>query len=105
MSHDNFLSRQPLTSGMAVAGLLLSMPIPLFGIIVSTLALKDIKTGARTGRSIASWGVVLGWVGLLAGIAAAAVAIYLGFAAIISFANAMVGITDITVPAPVVVAP
>lgn len=67
----------PLTSGMAVTGLILSFVAPFFGLIVSTLAFRDINSGTRRGRGIASWGFGLSLIGVLAP-AALVVAIIVG---------------------------
>ena len=71
----------PKKSGMAVAGLVLGIigAIPCFwgcfifailGIVFGQLGKKDIRDsgGAKDGEALAKWGVILGIVGIVAGV-------------------------------------
>jgi len=63
--------RVPVTSGLAIAGFVLSFFCALLGIIFSAMALSDINgsMGQKTGKGLAIAGLVISIVGIVLNIA------------------------------------
>ena len=67
-------------NGMAIAGFVLSLVLPLFGLIFSLIALNGMKTsGNQQGRGLSIAGIIIGVVDIIAGIVI--VVIFMGRAA------------------------
>lgn len=64
----------PRTSGMAIAGFVLSFFCSLLGLIFSIMGLNEVKNsrGAVTGGGLATAGIIISIIGMLIGIAVVA---------------------------------
>lgn len=61
-------TRSNKTNGLAIAALVSSFFISIVGIILGHIALNQIKRTGEGGRGLAIAGLVIGYLGLLAGI-------------------------------------
>lgn len=64
----NYAAPAPKTNTMAIAALISSFFISLLGVILGHIALNQIKNTGEGGRGLAIAGLVIGYVGILAGI-------------------------------------